>query len=245
MSPRIRIQRLKRLLGLVVVGLFAVMAGTFALADTGTVTLSISAPPGLSSTGKAFDFTATSVNFTRPEGNAQIQAGLMVGQVLVAKGYADSIKVDAAWLNPNDAAQVLNNPNATIWVGLYYPIYEGTCVSGHANALSDIRATMNYNAIDYCMALDETVTGSMIADGKLILSRELVAGSVRGTTDDSAAAACTTNTASTSWCRPTGVSTDQNIEFIGASIQSPAGKPQGQQNNVSDLQFFFDVRSQI
>lgn len=245
MSPRTRTRRLKRVLGFVVVAVFAVTAGTFALADSATVTLSVSPPGGVSGSGRVADFTPTNVTFTRPQGNAQIQAGLTVGRILVAKGYASSLRVDAAWLDPNDAAQVLNNPNVSVWIGLYYPIYQGTCTSGHANEVSDTRATMTYDSTDYCTALDASATGSLVAGGKLILSRQLVSGSLRATADDTAAVACTTNSSNASWCRPSGIATDQNLEFVGATIVTPGGKPQGQQHNVTDLQFFFDVRSQI
>lgn len=243
MSPRIRTQRRKRVLGLLLslAALFSV--ASFALGDTGITSLSISAPPGLGAGGAVADFTTTSGTFTRPNGNAQIDAGIQVGRIDVAADFATGLRLDMAWLNSPEASQVLNNPNAAIWVGIYYPIYEGTCTVT-TKTVEETRATMVYSSTNYCTQLDTTALGKLVNAGKLVLTRELISGQILPKASDASISACGTANTNTTWCRPTGVNANKNVLFVGATIVTPGGKPQGQQNNVSDLKFYFSVRGQ-
>jgi hypothetical protein len=237
---RTRQHRRRALAALMVTGAFFGSV-TFFLADTGVSTMTISPPAGVSADGKIASLTPLSVSFTRPQGNAQIQAGLAIERITVAKGRANTLKVDMAWVNPMQSAQVLNNPNAQIHVGLYYPIHTGTCTSGHANSTSDTRATITDNlgagAVTLCTALDTAATGSLTSAGKMILSKTNVAGFLRmAATDPAGAVPCPG--AGTSWCRPANVNADNNVFYIGVTIVTPGGKPAGQQNNVSTLDFY-------
>jgi hypothetical protein len=138
---------------------------------------------------------------------------------------------------------VLNNPNVAIWVGIYYPIYQGTC-SGTTKTVEETLATMVYDSTDYCTQLDTTALGKLVDAGKLILTRELISGQIQPKASDASISPCATDDTNTTWCRPTGVNANKNVLFVGATIVTPGGKPQGQQNNVSDLKFYFSVHGQ-
>lgn len=211
------------------------------LAETGTTVVAVSPPPGIAPDGRVASFAPMSASFTRPNGNAQIVAGLATGEIRFAQGYSTSLKVDMAWLNPGDAAQVLNNPNAQIHVGLYYPIYTGTCVGGEIPAVSSTRATIGTGFGTLCTRLDENASGEIVDGGKMILHRTRLAGFLRPGTADPAPAACTANTASTSWCAPSGLDADKNVLYVAVTIVTPGGKPAGQENNVSALEFYTAV----
>lgn len=243
MSPRIRTRRRKRILGLLLSIAMLLSVGSFVLADTGTTTFSITPPAGLGASGAVADFTTTSGTFTRPNGNAQIDAGIQVGRIDVAAGFATGLRLNMAWLNSGEAAQVLNNPNAAIWVGVYYPIYQGTC-SGTTKTVEETRATMDYNGTSHCSQLDSSALGKLVSDGKLVLTRELISGQIQPKASDASVSACGVVDTNTTWCRPSGADASKNILFVGATIVTPGGKPQGQVNNVSDLKFFFNVRGQ-
>lgn len=246
MSARTRQSRRRRVLVLALAGVLVGTIGSFALANQVIVSLSISAPAGAGGTnGKPADFTSVSYSFTRPNGGANLQAGVEVGQITVATGYASSLVLDTAWLNPTQAAQVLNNPNASIWIGIYYPVYKGNCTPTHPS-LGDTLATMSYSSVDYCVKLDESATGNLVSGGKLALSRTLVSGSLYAHLDDSGVSgtgSCDSLSSGSAFCHLGG--SNQNVVFVGASIVTPGGKPQGQQNNVSDLNFYFAVRNQL
>lgn len=238
-------QRRRALAVIAIVGSFFA-SFTFFLADTGVSTTSISPPAGVAPNGKVAAVTGMAASFTRPQGNAQIQAGRAIDRVTVAKGLANTLKVDLAWVNSMQSAQVLGNPNAQVHIGLYYPIHTGACTSGNANSTTDTRATIvdDFGAgnVTICNALDTAATGSVTNSGKLVLSPVNVTGFLRmAATDPSGAAACTAS--ETAWCRPANVNANTNVFYIGVTIVTPGGKPAGQQNNVATLDFYSAIAS--
>ena len=240
MTKRARSRRRRRaLLVLALAGSLVATGGAW-LADTGTTTLNIQPAPGLASDGKVASITPLSSSFTRPNGNAQIQAGVAIDKIEIAQGFATSVKLDLAWLNPGDAAQVLNNPNAQIHVGLYYPIYTGTCASGESASVDSQRATITDGAT-LCTRLDASATGAIVDNGKMILHFTQLSGFIRPGTADPTPTECTSSTENTTWCAPAGLGASKNVLYVAATIATPGGKPAGQQNNVSSLEFFTRV----
>lgn len=223
----------------------AVATTSFFLADTGTTTLSIQTPAGLAPDGKLTAVTAMSSSFTRPEGNAQLQAGVALERLVVAGGYENRVKLDVSWLDPQDAGQVLNNPNSQFYVGVYHPIHTGVCTSGQNNSVGDTAATITDPTLDdgsgghvFCGQLDSTATGTIVNAGKMILSRTQLGGFLMLTATAPASPPTCTGTGST-WCNPaSGLSAGQLVAWLGFTIVTPGGKPVGQQNNVSQLDFY-------
>lgn len=221
--------------------------GSFALADTGANDVPITADSSLPD-GKATSFTALGGSITRPNGNATIQAGVLVGRVLLANGYGNRIKLDFSWLDPQDASEVLTNPNAQIYVGLYHPVSRPSTGAG-CGALSPSVAQPFANITDngiagvtgtdqWCAKVDTAATGSMTTSGKLIISRTSLAGYLKSSLDDSAAPTCPTGGTTGPWCHPSGLDASQNVLWVTMTIVTPGGKPAGQQNNLSSLSFF-------
>lgn len=223
----------------------AIATTSFFLADTGTTTLSIQTPTGLAAGGKLTAVTAMSSSFTRPQGNAQLQAGVALERLVVTGGYENRVKLDMSWLDPQDAGQVLNNPNSQFHVGVYHPIHTGVCTSGQDNQVGDTAATITDATMNdgsgghvFCGRLDSTATGTIVNSGKLILSRTQLGGFLMLTATAPGSPPTCTSTGST-WCNPaSGLAAGQLVAWIGVTIVTPGGKPVGQQNTVSQLDFY-------
>lgn len=245
-------RKMRALAFLAVAGVALYTISSFFLADTGASTLNIQPPAGLASDGKAYQFTSLSSSISRPNGNATIQAGILLGRVVMAAGYGSKLKVDVAWLDPNDASQVLNNPNIQIYAALYHPIAQGNAACGStspdvADALIDVTDAGIpglTGSSSFCAHVDDTASGSMVTGGNLILSPNSLAGFVKASKDDSSATgtACTaTVPGADTWCHPTGLNANQNVLWVALTIVTPGGKPAGQQNNLSSLSFYTGV----
>jgi hypothetical protein len=243
-TARTRIRR-RRVLAVLALAGAAAATSVFFLADTGTTTLSVATPPGLSGSGNLTDVTAMSSSFTRPQGNASIQAGVALERLVIAQGFENRVKIDVSWLDPQDAGDVLNNPNAQIYVGVYHPIHTGSCTSGANGSLDDTAATITDSTLTpttYCAQLDASAAGTIVNAGKLILSRTQLGGFI--TTSATAPSPTTCASTGSAWCLPTsGLSAGQSVAWLGFTIITPGGKPVGQQNNVSQLDFY--VRSAV
>ncbi len=252
MSARVTKSKLRALALVLVAGVAIYTISAFYLADTGTNTLSIQPPAGIAANGKTADFTALSSSITRPNGAATIQAGLLLGRVIVTQGYADHLKVDVAWLDPNDASQVLDNPNVQIYAALYHPIAEGNSACGSTNPqVADTLIDVTDSSIpgvtgssSFCAHVDANATGSMITSGKLILSATSISGYLKAAASDTGVSS-TTCTATVpggdTWCHPSGLNANQNVLWVALTIVTPGGKPAGQQNNLSSLSFYTGV----
>lgn len=211
------------------------------LANAGTSSLNIQVDTGVQNNGgQAVALTALSgISFTRPNGNAQLVAGLAFERVTAASTYGNNMGFDVQWLDPQDASRVLSNPNTQIYFGFYYPIYTGSC-SGNNNSVTATLATITDNSQTFCAQLDTNATGSPVLDGKLLLSGTELGGHLQTAVSDSGATTACTSSGST-WCLPSGLGNASGTEvgYLAATIQTPGGKPQGQQTDLSSLSFYF------
>jgi hypothetical protein len=243
-TARTRTRR-RRVLAVLFLAAAAVATTSFFLADTGTTTLGIQPQTGLAAGGKLTAVSSMSSPFTRPQGNAQLQAGVALEQLVVTGGYENRVKLDVSWLDPQDAGQVMNNPNSQFYVGVYHPIHTGVCTSGQNNSVDDTAATITDTTMNdgsgghvFCGQLDSTATGTIVNAGKMILSRTQLGGFLMLTASAPSSPPTCTGTGST-WCNPaSGLSAGQLVAWLGFTIVTPGGKPVGQQNNVSQLDFY-------
>ena len=222
-----------------VIAMLVFASGSFWLNQTGTLALSAApTPAGTVSGGTLSTFTAltpSTVSIAQGQG-AQIVNGMLLGKVTVAAGYAPSLYLDFSWLNPQSAGAVLNNPNAWISFGLYYPIHTGTCVNGvdPADSLS-ITDTVNV-----CVALNTESNGPSTYNGKLTLNEKMVTGFMLEVKQDPVSPPTCTATGTT-WCAPSGLAADQNVFYTIASINTPGGAASGQQSQLTNLNFFISA----
>jgi hypothetical protein len=245
MSARVLTRKRRALALVVLAGVTLATVGSFSLADSGTSTTSI-VPESNLPNGKAVDVTTLSSAITRPNGNATIQAGVLVGRVLLTKGYGNRIKLDFAWLDPNSAAQVLNNPNVQIYVALYHPVSK--TVSGGCGPISPTVADPFANITDnvpgtggsavYCARVDVAASGSLMIAGKLVITKSNVSGFIKSSLNDASAPTCPGSGTTDVWCHPSGLDATQNVLWVAMTIVTPGGKPAGQQNNLNNLSFY-------
>jgi hypothetical protein len=237
--------RRRRLRRVLVVALAIVTLGTvgsFALASSGLVSFNlIVPPPGVTASGVVSQFVSlTPSEITVQQGNkGQKVAGLVLGRVEVAEGYAADQKVDVTWLDPQDAGAALRNPNSWLTFGLYYPIHMGSCTGGDPS--DTITLT---DGADVCAELDTQATGPLVdSNGQTIVSKTNLSGYFVVDKDDpSTAVDC--GSSGTTWCAPTGLGlSHQNVLYLTAAITVPGGIPPGQQGETSSLSFFMRVRS--
>ena len=211
---------------------------TFWLADSGLVTLApATTPSGAGTNGVLAKFTPiTPATVTVMQGQgAQVVSGVLLGKVSVAAGFASKIRINHAWLDPTNAGAVLNNPNAWITFGTYYPIHTGACTgsdSATAKSITDGSAL--------CVALNTQATGTLANNGLFTINATMISGYIVTEMSDPAAPAACTTTGST-WCAPSGLTVNQNIYFVIAAIYTPGTTAPGQQSQLTTLSFFFGV----
>ena len=241
-------KRSRRAVAIFLVVLAFVGSAVFYLATSGTVGSSFSAAPGTVD-GEVANVIPMSATVSRSVGAAQLQSGITIARVLVAKDFTNHNKVSIAWLNPQDATRVLNNPNAQIAMGIYRPVHTGSCTGSDPNtAVSVDDNTLSGNstsAADFCAYLDTGATSSPPFDqGQLLLSRTMLTGYLRPSVDGSTGAACGSGT--TAWCQPSAMSTNgalagdetlQRAFYVIASILTPGGNPQGNVSQLNTLSF--------
>lgn len=227
---------------LVALGLVIVTAtsGTFWLADSGTVSMaSAPTPLGAAAGGVIATFTPLIPStVTVPQGQGgQIIAGVLLGKVTVAAGFADRLRVDIGWLNPKDGGAVLNNPNGWMTFGLYYPIHTGSCTSG--DPLNSLTLT---DGSTLCAALNTQGSGPLTYNGQITINATMLSGFIMETAIDPASPPTCGATGST-WCAPSSLSLNQNVFYTAASINTPGGIPPGQQSQLTTLNFYIGARS--
>jgi hypothetical protein len=244
-SPRLFAYR-RRLAVLVLSLAFLTTAGYW-LGSTGSTAPGISPLPGAGPNGELAAVTPMSASVTRTNnGGAQLQVGVALAKIVVASSKSNNFRIHIAWTNANQAGQVMNNPNAQISIGVYHPIYTGSCDaqsnSTDAPLVNVTDSTDSNNT--YCAALDQTATGSnsVSSTGKLLLAPSLISGFLSPQLDETVTGSACTSTVNdtlTNWCQPaTGVTSSQRALFVIASIVTPGGIPQGQQASLSSLYFF-------
>ena len=240
----LRRRRARRAAAIVILGgtLFATVG--FWLASAGTFSSTISPTPGIQNglvaTVTTMDATATGA------GSGNSISGIAIERIRIAKAYTSAVNVSVAWLDPQDANSVLNNPNAQLQFTLYHPVAtadsNGNCGISNSIKIKDGSTT-------YCALADSSATGSStVSSGSLFLSASLLTGyllpSVDGSDTDGG---CTTTQAT--WCQ---ISNDgssssdgasQRTMWLVATIDVPGNAPKGQQAQAGSLQFNVTART--
>lgn len=216
---------------------------TFWLATSGVLALpQAPTPSGVGANGILATFTPLSSTVTVPQGQgAQVVNGVLLGKVKVAAGFASRLRVDFAWLDPKDAGAVLNNPNAWMTFGLYYPIHLGSCTGSGEPSGSQ---TMVDGTTTLCAAPNTQGSGPLTYKGQLTINTTMLSGSILETAVDPASAPTCGSTGS-NWCIPSGVGLglNQNVFYITSSVNTPGGTPSGQQSQLTTLSFYIGART--
>lgn len=242
-GPRAR----RRAVAIVAVAVALAVSLTYWLANTGATSSSISPPSGVPSDGKAADVTTMSSTVTRTNGAAQLQTGVAIAKLTTGKALAKHLRVEVSWTNAVQGARVLNNPNAQISVGIYHTIHTGACNSPSNSVDAPLVDVTDTDSNTYCAALDQGATGKFVsAAGKLMLAQNQVTGYLLASVDASGTVnACASSGSDTDvWCQPSSVTDpSQRALFVIASIVTPGGIPQGQQPQLTSLNFYTEVRT--
>jgi hypothetical protein len=236
---------------LAVTALSASLLGSvsFWLATSGVTSASVAPPLGSPASGSIADVTTMNAVVTRTNGGAQLQTGVALAEITMSSSVTTSVRVDIDWTNTGQAAQVLNNPNAQISVGLYHTIHTGNCNSTvHSTDAPLVNVVDPANSAVYCAALDQGATGRFASStGKLLLSLSQVGGFLRPSVSGSGTlSACASSVTDTdAWCQQASLTNaNQRALFVIASIVTPGGIPQGQQPTLTTLSFYIGVRAQ-
>lgn len=235
-------RRRRRRRAVAVLALGVTLFGTLSyfLATSGSSSPSITIAPGITSTGIA-TVTAMSQTVTGAGQGASAIAGVSIARVNIAASYTTHARLDVAWLDPQDAQQVLNNPNAQIVFTLYHPVAtssDGTA-TGSCPVVGGVQTTkVTDGATTYCTLPDKGATGSpsVSGTGTLLLAKNQLVGylipSVNGNNTD---AACTATPAT--WCQTSSDGTGQRAIYAVAAITVPGGTPSGQAAQAGSLKF--------
>lgn len=225
------------------IAILVLASGSFWLSETGTLALSAApTPAGTVSGGTLSTFTTltpSTVTIAQGQG-AQIVSGMLLGKVTVAAGYAPQLYLNFSWLNPQSAGAVLNNPNAWISFGLYYPIHTGTCVNevDPTDSLS-ITDTVTVTG-SLCVTQNTQSSGPTTYNGKLTLNERSITGFMLEVKQDPVSPPTCAATGTT-WCAPSGLAVNQNIFYTIASINTPGGAASGQQSQLTNLNFYISA----
>ncbi len=223
------------------IAILILASGSFWLSESGTLALSAaSTPAGTVSGGTLSTFTAltpSTVTIAQGQG-AQIVSGMLLGKVTVAAGYAPQINLEFSWLNPQSAGAVLNNPNAWITFGLYYPIHTGTCVNGVDP--TDSLSIADTATVSVCVTLNTQSSGPTSYVGKVSLTVKSITGFMLEVKQDPVSPPTCAATGTT-WCAPSGLAVNQNIFYTIASINTPGGAASGQQSQLTNLNFYISA----
>lgn len=244
-SRRVRHAR-RQALAVILVAFAFIASVSYWLATTGANSPSISPPSGTPSTGRIADVTTMSSTVTRTNGAANLQTGVALAKLTMSKTWSNHLRIEVSWTNAVAGAQVLNNPNAQISVGIYHTIHTGNCNSASTNVDAPRVNLTDTDSNTYCAALDQGATGKFAnSTGKLLLARNQVAGYLLASVDGSGSlSACASSGSDTdTWCQPASLAdSNQRALFVIASIVTPGGIPQGQQPGLSSLTFYTEVR---
>ena len=223
----------------------AVTTTTFALADSGVLSLpSAPTPAGTASGGVLASFTSirpSAVSVPQGQG-AQVVSGMLLGKVTVAAGFAPRLQIDFSWLDPQNAGAVLNNPNGWVTFGLYQPIHTGLCTGSDPTGAQSITDTNTSTVSQLCVKLNINGAGPLVNSGKLTINATMLSGFIlQAASDPSPPATC--GATGLTWCAPAGLAINQNVFYVVASVNTPGGIPPGEQPLLTTLNFYFSVRS--
>ena len=228
---------------LAILGLAALMisTSTFFLASQGTLALPQAATPGgVGAGGNIATFTTLVPSLMSiPQGQgAQVLSGVLLGKVVLAAGFAPKLRVDVSWLDPRNAGAVLNNPNAWMTFGLYYPIHTGACTGSDPTNSHTIT-----NTIELCVTRNTEASGPLTYVGEITINFQMLSGYILEKKQDPATPLTCGATGST-WCAPSGLglAVNQNIFYITSSINTPGGVPPAQQSQLTTLNFYLGAR---
>ena len=228
-------------LGILALAIVAITTTIFWLAASdGILALPQAAvPAGAGAGGKIVTFTALIPStMTVPQGQgAQLIDGILLGKFAVAAGFSDQLRVDVAWLDPQRAGAVLNNPNAWITFALNYPIHTGVCTN--SDAANSVAITDN---VALCVARNTQASGPLNNNGTLAVTKDLLGSYIMGNMADPSTPSTCGATGST-WCAPSGTALNQNIFYITASITTPGGVPPSSQIQVAGLNFYIGAKA--
>ena len=235
-----RLRRSRRYLVVLALAIGTSTAATFWLADSGTLSLSPApTPSGAAAGGVIATFTPlipSTVSIPQGQGGQKI-AGVLLGKVTNAAGFAPRLRVDISWLDPLNAGAVLNNPNGWMTFGLYYPIHTGACTGG--DLASSLTIT---DGSSLCVALNTEGAGPLTYNGQLTINAKMLSGFILETAIDPASPG-TCGASGSTWCAPAGVALNQNVFYTVAAINTPGGTPPGNQSQLTTLNFYIAARS--
>lgn len=235
-----RFRRSRRGLAVLGVAIAVASMATFYLADSGTLALPTApTPAGAAAGGVIATFTPlVPSTLSVPQGQgAQKIDGVLLGKVTVAAGFAPRLRVDISWLDPKNAGAVLNNPNAWMAFGLYYPIHTGACT-----ASDPVNSQTLVDGATLCAAANTQGSGPLTYNGLLTINATMLSGFILETAADPASPPACGATGS-AWCAPAGLAVNQNIFYVAASINTPGGIPPGQLPLINTLNFYIGARS--
>ncbi len=245
--PARRGRRRRGAIAIVIVCVAFVASVTYWLAASGATSSSITPPAGAPTSGAVAEVTTMSSSVTRTNGAAQLQTGVALAKLAASKGAANHLRVEVSWTDAVNGARVLNNPNAQISVGIYHTIHTGSCNSASNTVDAPLVNLTDTDSSSYCAALDQNATGKFVnSSGKLLLARDQISGYLLTTVDGSGSlSSCASSVTDTdTWCQPASVSNaSQRALFVVASIVTPGGLPQGQQPQLTSLNFYTAVRT--
>lgn len=251
---RHRARRRRGALALAGLSLSLLATSGYWLAATGVVSTSIVPAPGSPASGSYADLSAMNTTVTSGNGEAQLQSGVALEQIVLSSAVVGHTNVNVAWTNATYVEQVLHSPWAQISLGLYYAVHSGACNHPHDHSEDSPLVTItDPNGQQYCAALDQSATGPSVSEtGKLLLARDQVAGSMQMNMPTSSISACSPSSANPDalvWCQPASdTNMNQRVLWVVATVTIPGDNhqgndngPPGQQSVVSALNFFFSV----
>jgi hypothetical protein len=242
-ASNLRLHRSRRALVVIALVAAAVTTTFFWLADSGLLALpSAAIPQGTGSSGQLATFTAlTPSTVTIPQGQgAQIINGVVLGKAAIAAGFANKLRVDIGWIDPQNAGRVFNNPNGWLTFGIYYPIHTGACVQ-NTDPTGALSVT---DGSQLCAALNTQGTGPLVNNGQLTINPTMLTGFIMVAATDPSPTSLCAGTGS-GWCAPSGLglSANQNLFYIIASVDTPGGIPPGQQAGLTTLNFYLSAHA--
>lgn len=242
MMPNTALSRKRKNFAALALVALVISTSTFFLASQGTLALpQAEIPAGTGAGGKIATFTALVPSLMSiPQGQgAQKVSGVLLGKVVVAAGFAPKLRIDISWLDPQNAGAVLNNPNAWMTFGLYYPIHTGACTGS-----DPVNSQTITNVVQLCVARNTEASGPLTYAGEISVNFQMLSGFILEKMLDPATPSACGATGST-WCAPSGLglSVNQNVFYITSSINTPGGIPPAQQSQLTALNFYLGAHA--
>jgi hypothetical protein len=215
--------------------------------SAGSSSPAITIAAGFASNGIASVTALTPADVTGQGQGASSIDGTAVDRIDIAASFANLARVSIAWLDPQDAVTVLNNPNAQLVFTLYHPVSTTASPDGLAGGSCPSDPGVKKiaeGAVTYCMDPDLTATGSPTVNdaGGLFLARNALVGYLIPTVNGNVAdQGC--DATPRAWCQvPAASGAGQRSIYVAVAITVPGGTPAGQQAQAGSLSFYIAVR---